>query len=321
MPINVVTAADLLRELIVRATSEEAKQHPLLTSSLGLRWLADGYREIVRRTKLLMSQYTGDLAASVSQTAPTDILDRLTPDNALSVLDTSGKACRPIERTWEDLRGDYRNFVFDPGVAGPVAWGWDERADEPAILLCPPPPTAVSGGLLLDYIKDPGPLARINDTNGTVRVTNGSAVVDNIVAATDASLPNSPIAARDAFGQKASLDELPTEWYRILSIDGSGSFFTLSEAWQGATSATSLCTIAQVSPVEYKRPGLVRYAAVEWALARWWETQEGGENAAVEAQALFEFQIKRIMNTIGNRSGIKLQSDSAYARHPGIRRF
>lgn len=299
---HVVTLADLIRRTISRALAESNKTAPsfLATSEL-MVWLSQGYREIVRRTHLYTKTMAANLAAGAFQAAPTDQLDRLVwHQNALRVRSGAGVIPSPLrERTYEYLESVFP--ALDATNAGtPSDWGWDESSGTKRLILLPPPSVGVTDGLRLDYVADPGDFDRLYDPDAlTAAVVNASATVTLGTSITGL------VQVDDAFGVKASAEELPSRWYRVSSI-AAPTAPVMTEVYAGATNAAALFTFSQVSPLEWLRPGLIEYAPVEFALAEYHQREEG-EQAAEPYRQNFENEIQRIVREMGQRPGVVYQ--------------
>jgi len=313
--INVIPAAELIQDVVQRALGEDAKASPsFLPQSLLLRWLSEGYQEIVRRTKILTSEMTANLLTSAVHPAPTDILDRLVwHDEAMRV--KVGEDWHTLrERDWRYVRNIYGDLTALDGVDVPACWAWDERASDLQILILPPALAAVTNGLKLDYVRDPGALSRLYDPDtATCAVTNGDATV------TFAASIEGLVEEDDVFGVKADADSLPTRWYRLDEVTDT-LHVELSEVYAGVTNGTALFTLSQVSPVEWKRPNLVKFAPSEYALARYFQREEGESAAGLYRQA-FQLELARIVRAMGERPGLALQRADATKRFPGLRRL
>lgn len=123
--------------------------------------------------------------------------------------------------------------------------------------LWPIPSTAVSAGLVVSYesrLKD----MSLDDTTGTVGVTNGSQAV------TSSSLFNTSMVNMSF----SVTDGSDGNWYPILSVTNANNL-TLENYYQGPTSASATCIIGQVPdiPEDYQL-GLVYYAAYNYYLKR-----------------------------------------------------
>ena len=295
---SLLPAISLIRRFIGLATSEtDAKTHPLIIQSTALQWLSEGYREIVRRAavrsaRVHQAEFIGDLAVAATQTGPSDCLDHLViGDKSLMLAGSGGQVSGwPNLRSWNYMRDRHGAFS---ATAGPAAiqrdWCFDQRTAG-ALVIQPAPSEAVTDGLILDYVKDPGDLSLIyDDDTATVSVTNGSTTW------TFASSMTGLIDTNCVIGVKASASELPTRWYRVASV--SGLTVETTEAYAGTTSASALFTASEVSAVELLHPGLCAYAPVFYALFQYFTMQEGGE-AAVGHMAAFDADIERIIEVV-----------------------
>ena len=312
---NVVTVADLIRDVVQRVLNEDAKADAnFLPSNLLLRWIGDAYQELARRTHCLTAQHTGNLLAQASHTAPSGILDRMIwHKDALRV--KVGADWYPLkERDWAYVRGLYSDLDDLDGAEVPDSWAWDERSATPAILILPPPLTAVASGFILDYVLDPGPITRLyDDDTATASVTNGSATV------TFAASIEGLLEVGDTFGVKSSATALPTRWYKVATVTDT-LHVELSETYAGVTNAAALFTLSQVSLIEWKRPGLVNYAPSEYVLARYWQSRSEGDQWLRYRQA-FDLEVARINKAISLRPGLAMQGANAYNQFPAHRRL
>ena len=313
--VNVVTAADLVRDIVQRVLNEDAKANAdFLPPTLLLRWIADAYVEITRRTKLLTATHKTDLLPQGSQPAPDDILDRMVwHDRALRVMDNSGNWTALKERDWTYISKFYPLFDYSPS-GNPVDWCWFEGKSTPTILIVPTPSGITAGLFNLDYIQDPGPINRLyDDDTATAGVVQGDATV------TFASSISGLLLAGDVFGVKADKSSLPTKWYKIASVSNS-LHVELTEVYAEVTDGTALFTTSQVSPLEWARPNLVRYAPSEYVLMKYWQGRAADDTWSKYAQA-FEGEIQRILMQMNYRPGLKLQGTDARKNYPAMRRY
>ena len=327
MPVNVISAADLLRDLVQQALGEDRKAADHIPTSLALRWLSDSYREIVRRVQFLQGLFIADLTAgALSQPGPTDILDRLTiGEGALRVKDAQG-IWRPLNlRDWKFSRDHYLN-LGSPLTGEPIDWTFDE-VNPGNISVMPPAPVTIASGLILDYVKDPGPLSRIyDDPLATCSVVNGSDIVTFGVSVTGRVLEG------DVFGVKTDLDALPDIWYRVASVAADGLTITLSDVWADITQPAALFTLSQVSPCEWTRPGLCLYAPVQYALWKYWTREDqaramnyqiafwGGSVPQKKGPAMaVDGELQRIAKACGDRPGLDMLGKNITTAYAGNR--
>ena len=329
MPVPVITLADLLRDLTQQAVGDARKRADFLPQSLAFRWLSDGYRELVRRVQFLTNTYTANLTTSVDQAAPADILDRLTFGyEACRVTDSHGHE-HPLKlRDWDYVRLGYPNLSFPHPHGFPHDWAWDE-ANPGQLLILPPSPWAISNGLSLDYIQDPGTLWRLYDDDvAQCAVVNGSPVV-NLASA----MPY-PFQVGDVFGVKWNAQDLPDAWYKITQVNTTTQI-TLSEPYAGASNATALFTMSQVSPCEWKRPALCAYSPVVYALFKFWERENqdrsinyrisfyGGtlqQKQGGKAQPVaVDGELARIAKACGDRPGLEEPGKNVVQAYAGNR--
>jgi hypothetical protein len=329
MPVTVIPMAELLRDMVQQALGEDRKASDHIPVSLALRWFSDAYRELVRRVQFLTATYTTDLTTSVTQAAPADILDRLTlGEQALRVLSTAGRWHPLTLRDWDYYRrvSSHLTTLNTAHPGDPVLWTWDETTPG-QILVLPPSPAAVTQGFSLDYIQDPGPLTRLyDDDTALCAVVFGSATVT--FAASVAGL----VQAGDVFGVKADLQQLPDAWYKVLSVAGDGLTITLSEPWAASSNATALFTLSQVSPCEWKRPGLCTFAPVAYALFKYWEREDQARSinyriafygGTVPQKKGLPLQVpgecQRVAQACSDRPGLKAQTTNTIQAYAGVR--
>jgi hypothetical protein len=215
--------------------------------------------------------------------APSDLLNEKILPDSMEVLNTTGdpRPCYPTYRTWRTMLGLYGRFENPSNNSGPSDWslsGHDfvtSGGTGRQIILAWPPLNSITNGGRCHYVPHPGILNRTYDQSSvTATFTNGDATV----------LFSGAIAAGtyqvgDAIGLKSSATALPSKWYRVTEITDT-THCQVSPVYAEATSAGSLFTISQVSPVEEWRPGLVRTAAAEYALWMLYELDEGTQSAA-----------------------------------------
>lgn len=307
---NAVTVAEIIRDVVQRALGDDAKSAPsFLPSSLLLRWIAESYRLINARTKILHAEFTGTLEAVAD--GPTDIQDRLVTSAGALRIKPSGAWVSMKERTWDYVRQLWPDLDGADTAEVPDSWAWDDRASG-KLLILPPPQASVANGLKLDYVQDPGALERLYDPDtATCSITTGSATV------TFGASIAGRVLAGDAFGVKADAESLPSSWIKVLSVDNATTI-TLASVYEGVTDAAALFTLSQVSPIEYRRPGLVRFAPSEYVLAKYTEREEGPQ-AAAGYYGAFEAEIRRIAIEAGNRPGIVHQGLNARIAYPALR--
>lgn len=333
MPENVITVADLLRDLVQQALGEDRKTADHIPTSLALRWFSDAYREIVRKVQFLTACYIADLPIVPQVAGPVDILDRLISHDQAMNIESDAKHWRTlILRDWQYVRQTYPDLTFAQRTSySPVDWTWDETTPG-QILILPPNPTAVPGGLSLDYIQDPGSLTRLyDDDTATCTLANGLSTV--LFSASVTGLAQKG----DYFGSKATADDLPDSWYKIVSIALDGLSLTLAEPWGGASNASALFTLAQASLAEIKRPGLCLYAAVQYALWKYWTREDqtkamnyqiafwGGQIPAPKGSAskgqwmAVDGELTRIAKAAGDRPGLTQRGVNTGRAYAGVR--
>ena len=322
----VMPVAILVRELVARATMQDAKSNPFLTDSVSMRWLGEGYREIVRQCaqagyRVYNKTMNADLQAQALQDGPSDCLGRLTIGSGALMIrrEVGGHAFPAVQRSWGYMRQTWGDFTgSEVGTAGrshhPIAYDWCFDENSSGIVIQPTPRVAVAGGIVLDYVGNPGALWRNYDPDAaTVAVVNGSATwtfVDDITGL---------IQAGDAVGVKGDAASLPSRWYLIASAD-SANQVTTTEAYEGVDNATALFTASQVSPVEAQWPGLCEFAPVAGALFKFWQTQ-AGEAGAQGFRQEFMAEVGRIIDVIDTgKQGETLPAPDALHRHAALRR-
>lgn len=278
-------------------------------------YLDDAYLEINRRLKLLK---TTELQALVANQAeydiPSDILDRMIAEDGVSVKDAEGLWSWPAYRDWNLLRRKYNNGTVPTGttLGTPGEWGFSDE-DQTKIILLWPPASARADGLRIDYVKRPEQLSRVFD----------QATITATVAAGDATVTLSAgmglltIVAGDYFGLRTGAStELPTRWFKILSITDT-THFELTENWPGFSTSAALFTTAQVPEIEAARPGLCGLLPAEYAagLISFIDENPGnGPGLMARRMQLAEAMISQILRTSTVRPGLK-------RRAPDARRF
>lgn len=308
-----ISLAQLRRRAITRIQGELAKSSDFLTPDILDPWLSDAYIEIQRRVALLTGSNTQELTLDTARfSRPGDMLDNMVlGDHSVRVKDAGGNVMHLAERTWEYMLERYGDFTNPSSHHGPKEWTWDINDQEKIIVQWPVIAT-VANGLIIDYVKQPAELNRTyDDDTATVTVTNASATV------TFAASISGLVEADDVFGVKANADSLPTRWYRVLSVD-STTQITLTENYAGATDSAALFTLSQVSEIEWARPGLVRYAPVEYALVLAAQMEQG-ESAAMIYRQTWELEIERIREESRRRPGLQFEGKRAYRSHPALR--
>lgn len=316
MSISATNLALLRQRTIARLQGEWAKSSDTFTPDQIDPFLSDAYREIQREAMLWKKVHSVSLTAGPTVTSyarPTDMLDRLTPSmHAARFIDADGNTAHVDERTWSYMREKYGELDNPHQRYGPADWSWDEADPEKFVVMYPP---LQAGTFKLDYIVDPGDLSRVYDpdtADATVEVTNGSAAI------TFSGNITGLVAAGDAFGVKSGDDALPTIWYRIASID-SATEATLTENYAEATNAAAPFTCAEVSRLEYIRPALIRFAPVDYALAKLIAIEEG-EDAAAGPMTAWQMAVNDI-RTRAIPINQKPRGKDYYSRHPALRRF
>lgn len=310
---NFIPLALLQRMVISRFRAEFAKESDLLSSEHINELISNAYVELVRDSWLLTASVTrATTATAFAFSMPDDVLDQLI--TRIRVRDSSGHFVSPgpERRSWDFMRDHYGDFSNPSGLVG--AADWAVNADNQEQLIVQNTPGIVHAtGLAIDYVQNPGDLGDVYDQEAvTVAVTNGSTLVT--FASTIAGL----VLADMAFGVKAAADQLPRRWYRIASI-GSTVTATLSEVYAGVTQGAATFVASPVSPLEYKRRGLVRYAPVEYAMMMLADVEEGTK-AAEPYGKLWAAQLARIRSESYAAPGLKPAQDSRINRHPALRR-
>ena len=306
-----ICLAQLRRNCITRIQGEFTKTGVDIGPDMLDPWLSEAYVEIARLGLYVKTDTQALVADQVRYARPSDILDLLiSGDGAARVKSSAGRISNVPQRTWGYMVDRYGDFANLDGLHGPGGWCWAQD-DPEQIVLFPPPLSSVASGLVLDYVAHPGELSRVYDSDSaTCSVTNGSAVV------TFASSISGLIEADDTWGIKADADSLPTRWYRVSSID-STTQITLSSTYAGATDAAALFTASQASVLEWKRPGLIQYAPVEYALARVAQMEQG-EQAAEPYRQIWAAALARISIEGRRRPGLQLGPQIATRTHPGL---
>lgn len=308
-----ITLANLRRQVISRVQAEHVKASDLFPADLLDVWLTEAYIELQRDLRLVTATYTQDLTKdTVRFTAPSDILDHMVlPQWGVRVKSPDGCFGYLNERLWLHMTELYGDFSNPNSIYGPVDWCWDGN-DQTRIVVFPPANTTVTSGLMMDYVVDPGELTGGYDPDtATCSVANGSTTV------TFASSISGRVVAGDAFGVKAAADELPSRFYLIASVD-STTQITLDTAYTGTTDSAALFTLSPCSIIERKRPGLVRYAPVEYAMYRARQLHDGDE-AAMATLSIWNNEKQRIREQSNYRPGLAFKGVDAYSRHPGLR--
>jgi hypothetical protein len=306
-----IPLAILQRHLISRTRGMFTKSTDFLTTEQIDELISEAYVEIVRQTQCLTSSDSQTTSTSNPRyAAPADILDQLVTRLAVKIRDN--EFAYPDRRTWDFMRELYGDFSIPAGAQGPRDWSFAGDNQEQLIVMYPPE-SAVADGLIVDYVQNPGELTGVYDQSAiTVAFTNGSPAITF-----SASIAGNVLADM-AIGRKSAAAALPTKFYRLLSIDGATTA-TLTENFAEVTDAAALFVASPVSPLEYKRPGLVRYAPIEYARARIIELDEGSE-AAMSAFEAFERELARIKRQSGAAPGLVFREPNALARFPAMRR-
>jgi hypothetical protein len=313
MSVSVISLALLRRDFAQRALGDDVKFAAFVPDSLLWRWLTDAYRELVKAIPELGAAVAAidTIAGQLQYDQPADILDRLTfRERHALIKDTTGSTRRVRQIDWDQVRENYGDLANVEGTRGTSHWAFDERENGKLLLLWPPA-TSISGGFILDYVRDPGTLSRLyDDDDATCAVTSGDATV------TFAASISGRVAVGDVFGVKAAADELPADWYRIAELTDPTTI-ELTEVYGGVTGSAELFTLSQVPSLEYKRPGLAQYGAVEFALWKYWQREESA--GAETFRGAWLSQIARIRGeaATGNKTR---QGQHAVNYHPALRR-
>lgn len=305
--------AQLRRAIVARITTEWRDSVDSYSVSQIDTWINDAYLSIQRKLMILKAGTTQNLVAGqYAYDAPSDILDKMTVVNGVQALSVTGERIILRRMTWDDIREKYGVLAqVIPGT--PDNWAFSEIADDTIVVL-PPPDATIPNGLCLDYIVRPSEMSRVyQPASITASVTSGSPTVTF-----SASIAGN-VEAGDEFGVSDGT-EIPFKWYRVLEIVNNTQI-TLSLPYTSATASGQSFAISETSQLERRRPGLIGYAPVEYALLQARLMDDGPENqGAILQSQLWQAELDRIKQEGNFHEDVTDYGVDSYSRHPGVRR-
>lgn len=287
-----------------------------LPDAYAFRLLTDAQNSIQASLKLdIVRQKTEDIASGTyTYNLPAD---RIGSDLAVSIVrENSSDGNEPLKHLSNREMREMFNLDSDAKDSGrPKYWSY-LNSTRTQIMIRPSPSYSKTDGLIYDYAARPEPLTRIYDAyytgHSTVTVdaaTNGSPTVtlsgdpnadaerlsrieagDEIGVISTGSMDGITAAADAAHASRGGV----LEWYRISSL--ATATVTLAENYRGNTISSSTPFIsAQVSDLEKRLPGKIRFAIAYIALNTYFEgrdAQQADRMAAKASRILNGFDIE-----------------------------
>lgn len=319
-----VTLARLERRVISRLLNEFKKSDDAFDREEIREWLAEAYIELNRDFQLYCDSMRFDIGLGrYAFNLPNNILDQQILPKGVRVY-PEGRSKAPVfpdQREWDYMITHYGDFSNPEGLYGSEDWAISPvnidvtDADAGQFVILWPVEDEVTEGGEIHYVIHPGefvPVRESEDLSITASVENGSQTV------LLSDWPDDGVVRDLAFGVRATDADMPTHWYRTYTSDEDSLTFELDHAYEGATNATVNFTLSPVSPLEWRRPGLIMTSPIEYALYQH-ALREKGEDAALPYLNRWEMAKAKIAKNMRRGSYIEYAGAPDYDRHPGLR--
>lgn len=297
-------------------------------------WLSEGYLEAQLRGHLVRDQMvTTATADQFIMNLPDDMLDLIVPKDALAIKKSDGTWITypdlklidytTIRRKWPGLSLSDFGTDRDPRWWAIADTNLDVASAEAGqMVMVPPIRNTVASGLSFNYYIHPGVLRGVMESEDEGFT---AAVVESSNTVTFGGVPSITPEVDWAFGVKSADTATPVKWYRVESYDPDTTPSTptidLVNVYAEASNPTAKFTLSDVSHLEWRRMGLLRFIAVDWAFYRWAQDEFGVDAQETErAYQLFEAKLMEAKQLK------ELNTDKEHFRgysmhiHPAVRR-